>query len=65
MRGAFDTAVRWSCQVSPSEWENSFVTPKYTELVATLRVEKEARYFHSPSDSRNRAWSSNMRRENS
>ncbi|MPC89696.1 hypothetical protein E2C01_084653 [Portunus trituberculatus] len=64
-QGALDTAGRWSCQVSPSEWENILVTPKYTELVAKLRVEKEARYFHSPSDSRNRAWSSNMRRENS
>ncbi|MPC68667.1 hypothetical protein E2C01_062871 [Portunus trituberculatus] len=53
-------AGRWGCQVSPSEWDNSFVTPKYTELMETLRVEKEARYFHSPSDSRNHAWSSNM-----
>ncbi|MPC58443.1 hypothetical protein E2C01_052448 [Portunus trituberculatus] len=66
-QGAFDTAGRWGKQVSPSEWENSnsLVTPKYTELVATLRVVKEAGYFHSPCDSRNRTWSSNMRRENS
>ncbi|MPC83132.1 hypothetical protein E2C01_077825 [Portunus trituberculatus] len=34
-------AGRWGCQVLPSEWENSFFTRKYTELVATLRVEKK------------------------